>query len=224
MELDIVQIRIILLLVMLGIGGVLDFKTRKVPDILWLIFGGLGAILYIWDYPSITPYHVITILTSSFVGVLICRWKIVGLADCFAIIAMDVILPVHYEFVMMPIMTLVVAFFVVAFCTIVYNISLNLSEMIRTKRWIFSEFKTEPRYKKAFAFLAMHKKRRYERFVISAEVNSKIEYDSKVLAFLSFRNKIVNKIQKESIDEKYVQNVPPLISYMFGITVFLFFT
>ncbi|WP_316506121.1 hypothetical protein [Nitrosopumilus sp.] len=220
MEADIVQIRIILLLVMLGIGGVCDFKTRKIPDILWLVFGGIGAILHIWDYHTITSYHILAIITSSFVGVAIWRWRIAGLADCFAIIAMTVILPVHYEFVMMPIMILAMVFFIVVFCTMVYNISLNLTDMIRTKKWAFSEFKTEPRYRKAFAFLSIHRKRKREKFVISAENNS-IDKDVKSFAFLSSKNKICRDNQIESNNELYIQNVPPLIIFLFGVAVFL---
>jgi len=220
-EFDTVQIRIILLLVMLGIGGVLDFKTRKIPDILWLVFGGIGTILYIWDYHTITSYHIIAILTSAFVGVAIWRWKIAGLADCFAIIAMAVILPVHYEFVMMPIMTLVVAFFVLIFSTMIYNISLNLAEMIQTKRWVFSEFKYESKFKKAFAFLAIHRKRRHEKFAISAEKNSEIESNTKSFVLLLSKNNMTrdNKIQQSN--QMYVQNIPPLITFLFGVAVFL---
>lgn len=221
--LDVVQIRIILLVVMLGIAGVLDFKTRKIPDVLWLVFGGIGAILYIWDHSSVTPYHVIAILTSAFVGIAIWRCRIAGLADAFAIIVMAVILSVHYEFVMMPIMTLVIAFFIMVIGMLMYNISLNLAEMIRTKNWIFSDFKSESKYKKVFAFLTIHRKRKHERFVLSAEKNSEIESNSKVFAFLSSKNKIIPRDNQmtESNNEMCVQNVPPLIIFLFGIAVFL---
>ena len=188
---------------MLGIGSVYDLKTRKVPDILWLVFGGIGAILYIWDYQTTTSYYVIAIFTSSFVGVAIWKWKIAGAADCFAIIAMAVILSVHYEFVMMPIMILVMAFFIMVFGLMMCNISLNLAEIIRTKKWIFSEFKAESRYKKIFAFLAIHRKRRYERFVISAEKNSEIKSDSKSFVFLSSKNKKYRNNQIESKKKMY---------------------
>lgn len=224
MEFDIVQIRILLLLMMLCITGILDFKTRKIPDMLWLIFGGAGAVLYIWDYHTITPYHIIAILTSSFVGVAIWKWRIAGLADCFAMIAMAVILPVHYEFVMMPIMTLIMAFFIVIIGTMMYNISMNLSEMIRIKNWVFSEFKSESKYKKAFAFLVLHRKRKQERFVISAEKNSEIKSDSKRFVFLSSKNKITrdNQIQQmKQSNRMYVQNVPPLITFLFGVALLL---
>jgi len=207
---------------MLGITGLLDFKTRRIPDILWLVFGGIGTILYIWDYHNMTSYHIITILTSGFVGVAIWRWKIAGLADAFAIIAMAVILPVHYEFVMMPIMTLVMAFFIMVIGMMFCNISLNLTEMIRTKTWIFSEFKSESRYKKTFAFLTIHRKRKHEKFVISAERNSEMESDLKSFVFLSSRNKITRDNQIiNSNNGLYVQNTPPLIIFLFGVTVLL---
>ena len=222
MELDSVQIRIILLLVMLGLADVLDFKTRKIPDILWMIFGGIGAILYIWDYRTITPYHIIAIITSSFVGVAIWKWRITGVADCFAVIAIAVILPIHYEFVMMPIITLVFTFFIVMFGLMMYNISLNLAEMIRTKTWIFSDFKPESRYRKTFAFLSIHRKRKHERFVISAEKTSEMKSDTRAFVFLSPKNKITYRDNQIKLhNELYVQNIPPLITYMFGVTVFL---
>ena len=221
MELDIVSIRIILLLVMLGIAGILDFKTRKIPDILWLVFGVIGTALYIWDYHAMTLYHIIAIITSAFLGVVIWRWKIAGLADCFAIITMAVILPVHYEFLMMPIMILVMAFFIIIIGMMLYNISLNLAEMIRTKTWVFSEFKSESRYKKAFAFLAIHRHRKHEKFVISAEKNFEIDSGDKLFVFLSSKNKITRDNQMDSKNKMYVQNVPPLIIFLFDVALLL---
>ena len=170
------------------------------------------------------PYHIIAIITSAFVGVTIWKWKITCLADCFAIITMAIILPVHYEFVMMPITTMVLTFFIMVIGMMLYNISLNLTEMIRTKRRVFSDFKTESRYKKVFAFLIIHRKRKYERFVISAEKNSGIKFDSKSFVFLSSKNKVTRDNQIiESSNEMYVQNVPPLIIFLFGISMLLLF-
>ena len=153
------ELRIILLVSMLGIAGFFDVRSRKIPDVVWLIFGGIGAILYAWDHHSMTPYHVITIFTSVLAAMMLWRWKIAGLADSFAILAMTVILPVHYEFVMMPIVIMVSSFFLVVIFVTMYNVSLNLSDAIRSKKMdIFSEF-SEPKYKKAFAFVTVHRKR-----------------------------------------------------------------
>ncbi len=68
--------------------------------------------------------------------------------------------------------------------------------------------------------LAIHSKRRHEKFVISAERRSETEYDSKSFIFLSSKNKITRHNQVSS-NEMYVQNVPPLITFLFGVVVFL---
>ena len=206
---------------MLGIAGMFDVRSRKIPDSIWLIFGGVGAILYAWDYDGMTPYHVITIFTSVFAGIILWRWKISGLADSFAVLAMAVILPVHYEFVMMPIMVLVTSFFLVVISVTVYNVFLNLSDMIRTRKMdIFSEF-SEPKYKKTFAFAAVHRKRKHEKFVIPAENSMNMTPDVRSFAFLSSRNKVTRDSQLLQSNQMYVQNVPPLTAYMFGVAVFL---
>ena len=215
------QIRIVLLLVLFGVASVYDYKTRKIPDILWVVFSGIGGMLYLVDYPeSFSAYHVISFFTSSFFGFVLYRMRLVGMADMFGIISISIILPVHYEFVMIPIVILVMAFFVVVFSTIIYNVSLNLSEMIRIKKWIFSEFKLESKYKKVLAFFAVHRKRRYEKFVIPTESSMSITPAIKSFVFFSSRNNVTRNSQLES-NGMYVQNIPPLISYMFGVSIFL---
>lgn len=207
---------------MLGIAGIFDVTSRKIPDVIWLIFGGIGAALYLWDYDGMTPYHTITIFTSIFVGIILWRWRIAGVADSFAIFAMTVILPVHYEFVMMPIMILVMSFLLVVVFVTLYNVSLNVSDIIRSRRMdIFSEFKSEPKHKKAFAFVAIHRKRKFEKFVIPMEKSTNIAPDVKSFVFLSSRNKIKRDNQLLQSNQMYVQSVPPLIIYMFGVAVFL---
>ena len=203
---------------MLGIAGIFDIKSRKIPDVIWLIFGEIDAVLYAWDHDGMTPYHTITIFTSVFAGIILWRWKIVGSADAFAILAITVILPVHYGFVMMPIMILVTSFLLVVIFVTTYNVFLNVSDMIRIKKLdVFSEF-SEPRYRKAFAFVAVHRKRRFEKFVIPAE-NSIISH-IKSFVFLSHRNKIRDSQLLQS-NVTYVQSIPPLITYMFGVALFL---
>jgi len=208
---------------MLGIAAAFDVRSRKIPDGIWLVFGGIGAVLYAWDYDDggITPYHVITVLTSIFAGIILWRWKIAGLADTFAILTMAVILPVHYEFVMMPIMILVSAFFLAVVFVTLYNIFLNLSDIIRSRKLdLFSEF-SEPKHKKIFAFVAVHRKRKYEKFVIPTENSMSITPNVKSFVFLSSRNIVTRDNQLLQSNKMYVQSVPPLIAYMFGVAVFL---
>jgi len=215
--------RILLLVSMLGIAAAFDVRSRRIPDGIWVIFGGIGAILCAWDYDdgAMTPYHVITVLTSVFAGMILWKWKIAGLADSFAILAMAVILPVHYEFVMMPIMILVSAFFLVVISVTLYNVFLNVSDIIRSRKMdIFSEF-SEPKHKKIFAFASVHRKRKYEKFVIPIESSMSITPNVKSFAFASSRNRVTRYDQLLQSNEMYVQNVPPLIAYMFGVAVFL---
>ena len=204
---------------MLGIAGILDVKTRKIPDILWLVFGGVGVILYIWDYDTLTPYHHIAMILGGSVGLMVWRWRIAGIADSFAIVAMSVILPVHYEFVMMPILILVLSFFTVVFATVLYNVILNLQDLARKKR-LFWEFKDEPIHRKLFAFVSSHRKRNYETFVIPTETFMSITPNVRSFSFLSSRNKVTrdSEIQLNGV---YVQNVPPLITFLFGIAMLL---
>ncbi len=205
----------------LGTAAIFDVRSRKIPDMIWLIFGWIGTALYIWDYHMMTPYHVITIFTSVFAGIILWRWKIAGSADAFAILAITVILPVHYEFVMIPITVLVMSFLLVTICVMLYNVSLNVSDMIRTrKRDIFSEF-SEPKHKKAFAFFVIHRKRVYEKFVIPAENSVSITPHVKSFMFLSSRNKVTRDIQSLQSNEMHVQSIPPLAAYMFGVALFL---
>ncbi len=216
------ELRIILLVSMLGIAGMIDVRSRKIPDVLWLIFGGIGALLYIWDHHSMTPYHIVTIFTSVFAAMMLWRWNIAGAGDSFAILAMTVILPVHYEFVMMPILILISSVFLAVVFVTMYNVSLNLSDVIRTKKIdVFSKF-SESKYKKALAFVTIHRKRRFEKFVIPMENSMSRTPNVKSFVFLQYRNKATqqNKQLLQS-SEVYVQSVPPLIAYMFGVTVFL---
>ena len=206
---------------MLGIAGIFDVKSRKIPDLIWLIFGGIGIVLYAWDYENITSYHVIAIITSVFVGITIWRWNITGLADSFAVFAMAVILPVHYEFVMMPIVVLVVGLFLVAIVMTLYNMSLNIFDTLRSKKFnVFSEFKSESKYKKMFAFFAIHRKRKYERFVIPTEYSMRITPGIKSFVFVSLRSNVTETKQIKS-RQTYVQNIPPLIFYMFTVSILL---
>ncbi len=60
---------------MLGITSYFDVKTRMVPDVIWLIFGGIGTILYVFDYQNMTSYHVIALIMGGFVSFMIWRWR-----------------------------------------------------------------------------------------------------------------------------------------------------
>jgi len=116
---EIESIRIILLLVMLGIASYFDIRSRMIPDIIWLVFGGLGAILYVFDWNTVTSYHILTMIVTGAIALLLYLYKWTGTADVFALVSITIILPVYYEFVMVSITLLVGGFLLAGFLTLV---------------------------------------------------------------------------------------------------------
>ena len=135
---------------MLGIASYFDIRTRMVPDVIWLVFGGIGAILYIFDYQTMTSYHIIAMITSGFVAFMIWRWRLAGTADVFAVLAITVILPVHYEFVMMPIVVIVGSFVIVGFVAIIHYVISKL----RNKTFL-KQVKSQPFVAYVFGFMML---------------------------------------------------------------------
>ena len=209
--------RIILLLVLFGIASIYDYKTRRIPDVLWIAFSGISGILYVTDYESFLAYHGISFFTSCFFGFVLYRLKFVGMADMFAIISMSVILPVHYEFVMIPIVCTILALILVVSATLLYNITLNAVDMVsKRRRNLFGGFTGEPLYRKFLAFFFIHRRRRYEKFVISAENQYPAIPKNRSFVLIS-RSKDISKV-----GGGLVYNAPPFIVFMMiGIVLLL---
>ena len=211
------QIRIVILLTLFGIASVYDYKTRKIPDILWIIFSGIGGGLYVSDYEAFSAYHVISFFTSCVFALLLYRMKFVGMADVFGIISIAVILPVHYEFVMIPILGTILALIIVVFATVMYNFTLNVADMMSTKRKsLFSEFAGEPLYRKIFAIFFIHRKRVYEKFVISSENQYPVIPKNRSFVLIS-RTKVISP----QMEGGFVQNAPPFVLFMMIAIVLL---
>lgn len=209
------QLRIILLLVLFSTASIYDYKTRRIPDILWIAFSGIGAILYVMDYESFSAYHVISFFTSCFFGFVLYRLKFVGIADMFGIISIAVILPVHYEFVMIPILVTILALILVVSATLLYNVLLNTRDMMSKGRRLFDGFPGEPLCRKFLAFFFIHKKMGYERFVISAESQYPAIPKNKSFVLIS-RSKEISQV------EGFVQNASPFALFMMiGIVLLL---
>ena len=206
---ELFQVRIILLLTLFGIASAYDYKTRKIPDVLWVAFAGAGGMLYVMDYESSSAYHVMSFFTSCFFAFVLYRLKFVGMADMFGIISISVILPVHYEFVMIPILVTILALILVISATVLYNVALNTIDMMsKRRRSLFGEFTGEPLYRKSLAVFFIHRKRGYERFVISAENQHPTIPKNRSFVLIS-RNK-----EFSSQMEGFVQNAPPFIVFM----------
>ncbi len=194
-----------------GIASVYDYKTRKIPDILWIVFSGVGCILHVIDYESYSAYHVISFFTSCVFAFLLYRLRFVGMGDMFGIISIAVILPIHYEFVMIPILGTILALIMVVFATVLYNFTLNVMDLMSTKRKsLFSEFVGESLYRKILAIFFIHRRRGYERFVILSENQYPAIPRNRSFVLIS-RNKEISPQMK---GEGFVQNAAPFVLFM----------
>ena len=208
------QLRIVLLLVMFGVASVFDYKSRKVPDVIWIVGVSIGGVMYLFDYQEFSAYHGVTIVTSCFFGFVLYRLQFVGMADLFGIISVSVILPVHYEFVMVPIIATLLALVLAVSVVTIYSVTLNVADLI-SKRKLFGDFVKEPLYRKVFAFFCIHRKRSYEKFVISSEKYYSVLPNQKSFVILS-RNKEISQAGG------FVQNTPPFVVFMMiGIVLLL---
>ena len=215
---ELFQIRIVILLILFGIASVYDYKTRKIPDVLWIVFSGIAGGLYVIDYESFSAYHVISFFTSCVFAFLLYRLRFVGMGDVFAVISIAVILPVHYEFVMIPILGTILALIIVVFVTVLYNFTLNVIDIILTKRKsLFSEFVGESLYRELLAVFFIHRKRGYEKFVILSENQYPVIPKNRSFVLIS-RNKEISP----QIQGGFVQNAPPFALFMMiGIVLLL---
>jgi len=200
---------------MFGVASFFDYKSRKIPDVIWIVFTGTGGVMYLFDYPDVSAYHGVTIVTSCFFGFMLYRFKFVGMADMFGIMAISVILPVHYEFVMVPIIGTLLALVLVVLIVTIYNVTLNLMDMA-SKRRLFDDFPKEPFYRKCLAIFCIHRTRKYEKHVISCERYYSVMPKNKTFVLVS-RSKDISQVNG------FVQNLPPFALFMMiGMILLLF--
>lgn len=161
-----IEISIALAVTMLSIASYQDIRERSVNDWVWAVFGSLGSLLIILKgFPDIIT--IVSIITSTCVALMARYMKLFGSADALAVIALAVIIPVSNG-VLVPLIVLLGASVLSFLFTCLYNAFLNFSCLLNKEEQLFSEF-DEPLLRKVIAFFLVHKKRRSERFVFSAE-------------------------------------------------------
>ena len=120
---------------------------------------------------------------------------------------------------MIPILGTILALIIVVFVTVLYNFTLNVADMMSTKRKsLFSEFVGEPLYRKILAIFFIHRKRGYEKFVILSENQYPTIPKNRSFVLIS-RNKEISL----QMEVGFVQNAPPFVLFMMvGIVLLLF--
>ena len=167
-------LRQIMALTMLSVASYFDIKTRQVDDRIWLIFTIPGIVLYfLAPLPSFTTIFFLVI--GAVIGMTWFLTKAFGQADGLAIIALAVVFPIFNEMPVSVLVALTTTVLLGLFGTF-YNIAYNLSDMLHGN--LFHGI-NEKLHRKILAFLTMHRKRTYEKFVIPSQTGDKFSFHFK---------------------------------------------
>ena len=197
---------------MFAVAAFFDVKERKIHDIVWLIFGGTGAILYAVAFPGIID------IVSMAVGVTLAStfwfFRLYAGADALALISLSVILPTYHDFII-PLSMVVIATAISIVYGIIYNIATNSRTFLLDNKKIFVEF-DESLYRRIAAFFLIHKRSKNEKFVFPAE------------RIVSGRKKFRFRYDPDdefSKDEAYVSLAMPLTLFfligLLGLIIFI---
>lgn len=200
------EIRVTLLLVMFAVLAWRDFRTREINDCVFMVFGGLGALLYAFDWQDVTQF-VLTMMAGTALGAFL-FWKagLFGTGDLLAVFAGVVIYPVYAG--MLPTMLLVLmGGLVLSFMfTITWNVSLNVSDVAK-RGGVFVDV-TDRRTRKCAAFFLLHRQRMFEKNTFLAE---KMTDDGK--RKLKFGMKSTDQEFVDAGTTKYVEYACPLMLF-----------
>ena len=197
-------LRQIIALTMLSVASYFDIKTRQVDDRIWLIFAIPGIVLYfLAPSPSFTTIFFLVI--GAIIGITWFLTHAFGQADGLAIIALAVVLPIFDELPVSVLVALTTTVLLGLFGTF-YNIAYNLSDMLHGKIFLGIN---EKLHRKILAFLIMHRKRRYEKFVIPSQTGDRFSFHFKPNPDEDFAGDFTG----------YVSSAFPLVPFMLVVLV-----
>ena len=209
------ETRIIILLSMLALLAFYDVKQRTTNDLIFLIFGGMGAFLYLFDYDDVEFYDVLIMISSVVLGIVLWQFRIFGVGDLFAIVAMAVIYPVYLDFVPIPVILLICGYLLSSITIPLLNVFQNIRDWIGGKK-PFEEM-IEPKHRKFVAMFVVHRKRANENLTFLAEKQCK----GKRTLYLGIKDPNTKFAEKEH-DGMYVEHTSPLLAFVFAAGVLLF--
>lgn len=189
---------------MFAVAAFFDVKERKIHDIVWLVCGGIGVILYAFEFPGILD------IVSMAVGISLAStfwfFRLYAGADALALVSLSVILPTYNGFVI-PLSMIVIATVISIVYGVIYNVASNCRIFLLENK-IFEEF-DEPLYRRLVAFFLIHKRSKSEKFAFPAE------------RIVSGRRKFMFRYDpdgKFSKDEAYVSLAMPLtLFFLIGL-------
>ena len=173
-ELDILHIRILFALAMLGTATIIDIKSREISDLIWIVFGVISGILLFFE-PNIieAAFGVGFALIVAPLVLILWRFGLFGGADALGLIVLSALAPMATlsDSVVSP-FSIVVNSALLSVSPMVVNFIRN-SILILRKEDIFHDF-DETTSKKIFAmFLGYRSKNPKYSFSLETKVGKK---------------------------------------------------
>ncbi len=161
------EVRIALFLAMFATLAWLDLRTREASDVVFVMFGGLGAILYVFDWQDVTLLVLCLMAGSASAASLLWGMRLFGTGDLFAVFAGLVICPVYDGIVPTVLPAFMGGWVLSLVSAVAWNVSLNVSDVMRNGG-VFLEV-SDGRMRKCAAFFLVHRQRGFERNTFLAE-------------------------------------------------------
>lgn len=182
------ELRIATCACMLAIASILDIKKREIPDKVWLIFGGAGILLTIFElfldgksissanpnyYQDRIAYVIhfsIGVAIMSAIGYVTYRAGFFGGADSKALVAMAVILPVYnasFQLHSFPALSIFSNAIIVSMTAMLYNVFRNTISV--AKKVPIFEGVDETGFRKALAFAVGFQAKSCGKFMFAME-------------------------------------------------------
>ncbi|MFB5603754.1 MAG: A24 family peptidase C-terminal domain-containing protein, partial [Candidatus Nitrosomaritimum aestuariumsis] len=173
-ELDILHIRILFALAMLGTATIIDIRSREISDFLWIVFGGISVVLLFFE-PNIieAAFGVGFSLIVAPLVLILWRFGLFGGADALGLIVLSALAPMATltGSVVSP-FSIVVNSALLSVSPMIFNFIRN-SILVARKEDIFQDF-DETTSKKIFAmFLGYRSKNPKYSFSLETQVGKK---------------------------------------------------
>jgi len=170
--LDLEIFRIAFVIILLSVNTIYDIRYRTIAgsDKTNFIIGAVGFTLLLLDaYGEPLSYDFVMMVICITFVLLLWRCKVIASGDVVVSLIFCAVLPTNF----IPLTTLFLALMFSVVVTLVYNITLNINTKYKNEK-LFHDFNSSI-FIKILAFGVSHKKRSWEKHVISIEKDGKLD-------------------------------------------------
>lgn len=222
---DYILVRILIVAAMLGSSAYFDLKTRRISDRVWIVFGLLACIIYIFDPPAEEqlPLIAISIVFTSSLSVIAYKVGLFGGADVFALILISVLVPSNVNYFHIPEVGAVSQFPIASLTILLNGLLLSMSQSVinlvhnlhywqRSSKNLFEGFEHETSFHKVVAVIIGQKK-----YPGAEKYGFSIEKSISNTKYFDFSIKDAEHHEFASKDESiWVSSAIPFLIYIFA--------